>query len=189
MRAASHKTISCDTSAGALPRGRGRGRFPRAVSLVEILLALGLGAMLLTAVVSGLVSMLGSVRTNQGQLQSLRAARVATDYITTQIREADEVTVTSATASSDATYPLQATEISISFDGANRAGHAASDYLEVHLKTTDLGNGKTGLRIWKNTQGVTWGGRVMPEARRRGSLIFPTSYRPRFSSTRTPVTM
>lgn len=151
----------------------------RAVSLVEITMAIALGAVLLTAVGSGLSAMLNNLRGNQAQIQGLRSARVAMEYLTAQLRQADGCDMLGTTGSSgDANYPYQASEICVNFVGADRAGHAATpnDYLGVHV-STDLGSGKTGLRIWKNTilngQTLSWSGQTYTSTSSSGYFDVP----------------
>lgn len=68
------------------PRKRRSG-----LSLVDVLLATALAAMLLTAVATGLRAMLTSIRVNDSFIRGQQAGRVAMNLITTKIRRSREV--------------------------------------------------------------------------------------------------
>ena len=74
-----------------LNRNRHLRKRPAGLSLVDVLLATALAAMLLTAVVTALHSMLNSIRVNDSVMRSQQAGRVALNLITTKIRRSREV--------------------------------------------------------------------------------------------------
>ena len=63
------------------------------LTLVDVMLATMLAAMLLIAVVTALRSMLGSIEVNDSAMRSQQAGRVTLNLITTKIRRAREVYV------------------------------------------------------------------------------------------------
>ena len=135
----------------AIPGGRNAGR--SAFTLIELLLALAIGAMLLAAVASVFAGTASVLKVNQANLMGLRSARVAMDMIMAQLRKADSCQIVgTAVGSGDATFPYQATELKIVFGGgAPRSDCAAGDKLDTHIQVISLSGGKTGLRIWKDT--------------------------------------
>ena len=153
-------STSTHTRASAPRPSHLRRRNYPALSLVELLIGLSLGAVLLTAIATALQVMSSNLRANQAQLLGIRAAKVAMDFATTQLRQADECFIVATPANSgDPIYTAQTTEIKIiAGGGAARADSAAGDYVEVHLQTFDLGGGRTGLKVWKDTKGLQWNG-------------------------------
>ena len=149
-------TTSADVKA-SVPRAVPMlGRKRAAMSLVELLIGLSLGAVLLTAIATALQVMSSNLRTNQAQLMGMRAARVAMDYITTQLRQADECQIVTSDLVDKTKYGtdiLRATHIKIIADGRvnARSDCGTKDYVEVHLQTVDLGDGRTVLDVWKDT--------------------------------------
>lgn len=133
------------------------------MTLVEVLLGLAITAALMVAVGYAFSGVASAYKTTQATLAGVNSARVAMDYLISQIRVADGCTdAGTATASGDATYPFATDELSINFGGgAARSDCDSTDMLELHLKVIDQGAGKKGLRIWKDTPGsARWNGRT-----------------------------
>lgn len=71
-------------------------RLRRAMSLVEVLVSLGIAAMLLSAVSAALVASAAAIEENDEQFRCIQAARVCMMQILTEIRRAHAVSVPSA---------------------------------------------------------------------------------------------